>query len=206
MTPTCPFKVVINESEPEPFTFATMKVSVRGEQQKLFVPTITKTLAIGSYSIEGLEDQIVIVHKTIERLFLLCGTERAAFEQELERLATIRSAHLVLPCALGEVFTSQVDSKINRKSVAASLVAWQARYRVAVWYADKWAEWQTFEILRRFFDDHQRRAAGEVVGVGAAAVRENEREHAAWRKDVRQKSRSGIERENLRAIGSLIDP
>jgi hypothetical protein len=178
MFPSNSFTVVVDRSEPEPLMFGSIKTRSReGGETTLFVPTVRRALPARGYSIDGFEDRIVIAHRSLERLFFDCGTGRAAFEDVLERLASIPSSHLVCAFGLGEIFSAPAESRISRKSVFASVTAWQARYRLAVWYAGRHhAEVQVFEILRRFYEDRQRREAGEVLGPGSAVLRDYEKQ------------------------------
>ena len=89
----------------------------------------------------------------------------------------VPSAHLMLEFSLADIFEAPTVSRISRRSVAGSLLAWSERYGVRVWFAGsrRAAEWTTFQILRRFHDDHERRAAGELLGPGQAAAERIER-------------------------------
>jgi ERCC4-type nuclease len=169
---------VVDTREQRPDRFARIRQRVDKQDVPFAVPTITATLATADYSIHGHEQAIVIERKaSLDELCTCVGSDRQRFEAELKRMAAIPSAHVVLEFTFGDIFEAPATSKISRRAVAGSLLAWSHRFGVRVWFAGNRsaAEWLTYHLLHRWYDDHTRRESGEVLGAGAAVTREHER-------------------------------
>ena len=116
------------------------------------------TLASGDYSIKGLEDKVAIERKSLIDLFGTVGRGRDRFERELERLAKMRFAVVVIEADLHIIATRPpARSQLPPKVVARSIAAWSMRYGVHFHdrrnraLAEKW----TYILLERFWNDLQ---------------------------------------------------
>lgn len=120
----CPeeFIVAIDTREQRPYSFA-------------FFPTETKTLKTGDYSIVGLEDRVAIERKSKIDAYGSFGRGRKRFERELQRLARLDYAALVIESSLIDFLTRPEFSRMNPKSAMASAIAWSVKYRVHVFFA-----------------------------------------------------------------------
>src|SRR3972149_8021943 len=101
MDHVAPFTISIDTREQRPYEFARIIERVDGETVPVKVLTVVRTLTTGEYSNAGMEKDVSIERKcSIDELASCVGAERRRFEAELERLAAIPSAHLVLEFSL----------------------------------------------------------------------------------------------------------
>lgn len=141
--------IIQDTREQTPYTFACITP-----------PLLVKVanLASGDYSIKGLEDQIAIERKSLIDLFGTVGRGRDRFERELEGLAKMRFAVVVIEADLHIIATRPpARSKLPPKVVVRSIAARSMRYgvhfercpgRVA---AEVW----TYLLLERCWNDLQ---------------------------------------------------
>lgn len=174
----CPFSVVINSREREPYRFQNMKE--RGPKKRpLTIPKLRRPLwtentraidikgdtyqiGLADYTIEGLEQQVQIERKTLADLFGALGVRRFCFEAQIKRLHE--------DCQYAEVVIEGDWSAIchwtghgpTPQSVIGTIKAWQQRYHNVHWnlYRDREsAEQFTFRALERFWIDRQKQTA-----------------------------------------------
>ena len=123
------------------------------------------TLTTGDYSLKGLENQITIERKNLSDAFGTFGRGRARWERELERMAGYQFAAVVIEGDWNAIVRRPpARSRLNPKTVVASIAAWSQRYRVHFWTCPnrEFAERYTFRLLERFWKD--RRLALEKNG------------------------------------------
>jgi ERCC4-type nuclease len=117
------------------------------------------TLSTGDYSLKGLEDRISVERKSLADAFGTFGQGRDRFEKELERLSRLRFAAVVIESPWEQIILQPPKrSKLNPKTIHASIVAWQIRYRtIHFWTCPNriFAERTTYRLLKRFWDDLQ---------------------------------------------------
>lgn len=117
------------------------------------------TLVSGDYSLKGLTDQISIERKSLPDAFSTFGQGRERFERELSRLSQMRFAAVMIEAPWEQIILQPPRrSKLNPKTIHASIVAWQIRYRtIHFWDCPNriFAERTTYRLLKRFWDDIQ---------------------------------------------------
>ncbi|MCP4662409.1 MAG: hypothetical protein GY856_43985 [bacterium] len=119
-----------------------------------------RTLPTGDYSIVGLEDQVAIERKTKADAYGSLGQGRARFRREVERLADLDYAAIVVEATVPGFLHRPPHCKMNPRSAIGSLLAWSVRYRVPVFFAGDRAHGQalTHKLLQMY---HKYR--GEVI-------------------------------------------
>lgn len=118
----CP-TIVIDTREQNPLTFHNL-------------PTEPGTLAVGDYSVKGLEHLVAVERKSLDDLLACVGRERERFERELSRMRAYRYRHLVVEADSKTLLSGRWQrSRVTAASACGSLAAWAARYGVAVWFA-----------------------------------------------------------------------
>lgn len=155
----CPFTIVVDTREQRPYTFAAVVSDARHAYRPWDVPLHGATLGQGDYSIQGKETEIAIERKSKADLFSTLGQGRARFGRELERLCGLEAAYVVVEAEWREVIGEPPPySRLNPRTVHASIVAWQHRYRGIHWWfcpGRDFAERTTFRLLERFWRDLQ---------------------------------------------------
>lgn len=91
------------------------------------------------------------------------------FIKELERLAAMDFAGVVVEATLETIMTAPpVRSRVNPRSIFASIIAWQQRFTRVHWYfagSREVGEAITIRVLDRFWREQAARA--ELTGAGA---------------------------------------
>jgi hypothetical protein len=103
-----PFTVLVDTREQTPYEFIGLLTDADQGFEPLNVLTTRRTLASGDYSIEGMDSEIAIERKSVADLFGTLGQGRARFVRELERLAKLQFAAVVVEGAWSEIL---VDPK-----------------------------------------------------------------------------------------------
>lgn len=161
-----PFTVLIDAQEKQPFTFKGMLAD--GTDAPLIVQTEWKSLgeSWGDYSLAGYEGRCHVERKSADDAagtILGWGDRRERFERELERLAGIDCAAVVVECTLATLL-GQVPARgkksidENRKILFRQVLAWLQDYRVPWLFCDsrRMAEVATFRILDRYWRKQQK--------------------------------------------------
>ena len=97
--------IIVDTREQKPYRFDQFEVTV-------------KALATGDYSLAGLENQVAIERKTKNDAYSSIGRARARFERELERLARLRYAAIVIEASLTDFLQAPRFSGMNSRPVA----------------------------------------------------------------------------------------
>jgi len=114
------------------------------------------TLATGDYSLKGLESQITIERKSLSDAFGTFGRGRRRFQLELERMAGYQFAAVIIEADWHTIVRRPpARSKLNPKTVLASIIAWSQRFRVHFFTCPDrhFAERFTYRLLDRFYRD-----------------------------------------------------
>jgi ERCC4-type nuclease len=111
-------------------------IDTREQRPYPLLPSVRKTLRTGDYSVLGLEDRVTIERKSQKDAYATLGQDRDRFERELERMAEMDYAAIVLECSLSDFLIPPVRSRVNPQSAIGSVVAWTVRYRIPVFFAD----------------------------------------------------------------------
>lgn len=117
-----------------------------------FPGAITRALPAGDYSLDGMEHRVAVERKTIADCYASLGRGRARFEREMERLARMDFAAVVVEATLAEFLRGAPFSRLPPKAAINSLIAWAVRYRVCVFFAGdrRYARSLTYRLLEKF--------------------------------------------------------
>ena len=110
-------------------------VDTREQKPYRFERFEVKTLPTGDYSIVGLEDRVAIERKTKSDAYSTIGRGRARFESELERLARLSYAAIVIESSLTDFLQAPAFSRMNSSVAVKSLLAWSVKHRLNVFFA-----------------------------------------------------------------------
>jgi ERCC4-type nuclease len=153
-----PAAVLIDTREQIAFTFEGLKSDAKDGCLPLRVETKRATLASGDYSIDGFPGRVAVERKSLEDLYATLGRGRNRFQCELERLADLDFAAVVVEADWPTVLRGLPErSRLNPKTVFRSVIAWQQRFRTVHWWfcpGRSFAEAVTLRLLERFWKDH----------------------------------------------------
>jgi len=122
------------------------------------------TLATGDYSLKGLTDKVGIERKSLADCYSTFGQGRARFQRELERAIGFQFFAVVIEADFHTIVKHPpTRSRLNPKTVIASIAAWSMRYRVHFWTCPnrEFAERYTYRLLERFWRDWERELRGK---------------------------------------------
>ncbi|HEY1189545.1 MAG TPA: ERCC4 domain-containing protein [Gemmata sp.] len=153
--------VLIDTREQLPFSFEGLMCDKADGGGPLTVETQRATLRSGDYSLYGFETLVAIERKSLSDLYGTLGQGRERFERELERLAAMRWAAVVIEADLAEIITQPPPhSQLDPKTVFRSILAWSVRYPNVHWLPcgdRRLAEVTTFRLLERFVKEYTSR-------------------------------------------------
>jgi len=140
------FVIAVDSREKHPYHFALSE---------------TRNLKTGDYSVVGLEERVAIERKRLEELYTVTGRDRDRFTRELERMAGLDYAALVIEADLPQILRGAVFSQVSPKAVIRSLVSWSVRYRVFVFFAGdrRHANALTCRLLEQYWKHHHEHVA-----------------------------------------------
>lgn len=162
----CPFTVLIDSAEQQPFSFTGFKADAEFGSRPLIVPTEWRCLgrfptSNGDYSIDGYVGRIGIERKSISDLYgtiLGFRDRRKRFEKELENLSAMHKGFVVVEGNLDDVLREAPQwgkrtPAENRKSLFRSILAYKMRYSVQWEFAAdrRGAEVWTFRALEKYW-------------------------------------------------------
>lgn len=120
------------------------------------------TLRQGDYSLWGCHDRVAVERKSKADLFATLGQGRDRFERELERMASLEFAAVVVEAEWSEVLSDPPrHSDLNPKTVFRSVIAWQQRNPWIHWWfvgGRRMGEVTTLRILERFWKDQKQKS------------------------------------------------
>jgi len=128
------------------------------EQLPLALPNSEiHTLHVGDYSLEGLEDVVVVERKSLADLFGCIGRERERFERELQSLSKIPYPALVIEASMADVLAGARFSEVHPHAAVGSIIAWSVRYRIPVWLCGdrRAAAGTVYKILLKAAEEYQ---------------------------------------------------
>ena len=144
-----PFEILVDTREQRPYLFDSIKP----------IPaTSVTTLKTGDYSLSGFSDEIIIERKSLADAFQTFGKGRQRFIRELERMSKYNFAIVIIEADWLTILRHPpARSRLNPKSVYASIVAWMQRYNVHFMTAPNraFAEKTTYRLLDRYYRDYQ---------------------------------------------------
>ncbi len=149
--------------EAAPTAVFTIAIDTREQLPYVFPGAVTKTLPSGDYSIVGLETQVAIERKSKTDAYGSLGQGRSRFRREVERLAAMDFAAIVVEDTLSGFLCRPPYSKMSPRSAIGSLLAWSVRYRVPVYFAGdrQYARALTQKLLEMYWRYHQKEPADD---------------------------------------------
>ena len=145
------------EPAPELAQEPVIVVDTREQKPYRFTRCQVKTLPTGDYSLVGLEDCIAIERKSAADLAGSLGSGRARFRRELERLAQLDYAAIVVEASLKQLLQPPPFSRMHPKAVVNSMLAWSVQYRMPVFFAGDRAHGHavTYQLLTKYWRYHR---------------------------------------------------
>ena len=120
--------VVIDSAEHMGYTFERFA--------NWFSGTVRKRLAVGDYTLLGMEEEVIVERKTVPDLVKSMIQERNDFIKKCERLSAFKKSCLVVEGSLSDVKTPYEDSQSHPNAVLGSLLAAQERWNIPVYFLD----------------------------------------------------------------------
>lgn len=153
--PLFPHTVLIDTREQTPFTFDD---TIPADQEfgggiwRVNVERVA--LPSGDYSLDGWAAAVACERKSKADLFGTVGQGRERFVRELERLAEMTFAAVVVEADWATIYNDPPPfTDLKPKTIYRSVLAWQQRYPNVHWWlcpGREFAEVTTFRILERF--------------------------------------------------------
>ncbi len=157
----CPFTVVIDTREQQPYTFTNLK-SARGNHP-ITVPTVRLALPTGDYAVLG-HGRFVVERKSKADLW---GSivKRENFEGRLARMVDqFDTSAIVVEDEISSIRRSPPPhTRYPVKSVLRTIQAWSIRYPTVHWWfmpGREVAEVWTFRLLEKFYEHQVSRMGG----------------------------------------------
>lgn len=162
-----PAVVLVDSREQLPYEFAGLTADRRDGGGLLAVTVRRAGLPTGDYSLDGYTDRVAVERKSLNDLYHTLGQERERFERELERLAAMTWAAVVVEAEWSVILGNPpAHSKLNPKTVLRSVLAWQQRFPNVHWLPmpdRRFAEAVTLRALERFLKERQREKHDEAA-------------------------------------------
>jgi len=156
----CPFTILVDGREKAPYTFSGIRANADRGHRILEIPRKWAHLQTGDYTIEGMEDLVAVERKSLEDLYSTLGQHRERFEREMQRLAAMEHAAVVIEADWWRILQRPPTmSRLLPKTVFRTALSWAERYGVH-WLAmpdRRLAEITTFRILECFFNHKQKK-------------------------------------------------
>lgn len=152
---TCPFSVIVDSREQAPWHFTGIECDKTGSP--LIVPLVNTALVSGDYSIEGFENSVAIERKSPGDFRGSITADRDRFEREMERLAKLEYAAVVIEADWKELLEPAQHSRVSPTAIARTIQSWSIRYGVHFFPMPgrRFAEVWTFRLLSMFWRQKQ---------------------------------------------------
>ncbi len=113
---------------------------------------MVKGLKTGDYTLEGLEDKVVVERKSKTDCYSSMGAGRKRFHNEFKRMAKFDYAAIVLECSLADFLIPPPFSKLSPKSAINTLISWSIQYGVHIFFAEdrRRGRGVTYRILEKY--------------------------------------------------------
>lgn len=151
-----PFTIVVDTREQMPWWFTGIPADADKPGEVIHATTKRGGLASGDYSVEGLETRVAIERKSVADLFASVGRERDRFEREIERLAAMEVAAVVVEGDVAEIAANPPpNTRMKPKAVLRTMLSWSLRYPRVHWWpmpSRRLAEIWTYHLLRRSWE------------------------------------------------------
>ncbi|MBT3368447.1 MAG: hypothetical protein HN416_14945 [Nitrospina sp.] len=109
--------VLVDTREQNPFSLEPMKIKKTG-------------LITGDYTLEGLEEIVLVERKELSDLVGCITSGRERFERELLRMKAYPSKCVVVEGGWSELESGSYRSRVNPKAVTHTIASWISRYGV----------------------------------------------------------------------------
>lgn len=174
-----PFTLVIDTREQLPWDFADIPADAHQGGPAggcvvvpvVVVPVVVGTLGAGDYSVQGWESRVAVERKSAADLVGTIGQGRDRFERELERLAVMDFATVVVEAELSELkLNPPPHSQLQFKTITRSVQAWQQRYPRVHWMflpGRRAAMLWGYRVLERWVKERERERGKEGAEVEA---------------------------------------
>jgi ERCC4-type nuclease len=114
--------IVVDTREQNPFSFARF--------QGWFTSVEKRALAIGDYTVAGLESSCIVERKELGDLVRSFTVERPAFIERLRRMSEVPDRLLIITAGMSQVKSLYEHSPANPNQITQSLIAAMAGLRV----------------------------------------------------------------------------
>ncbi|MCG3204350.1 MAG: hypothetical protein KCHDKBKB_01065 [Elusimicrobia bacterium] len=150
-------------TKPEAERSLSIIIDSREQQPYEYLGAAVMALRSGDYSLFGYETKVAIERKSLQDVFNSVGAQRKRFEREVQRLAAMDYAAIVVEATLEECLTPPPYSQMNPKAVVNTLLAWSVKYRLAVFFAGnrRFGRAVTYRLLEKFFNYQQEKRSGK---------------------------------------------
>lgn len=138
------FILIIDSREQEPYF-------IKDGKPILGIPMIRVKLGAGDYSVKGFENSISIERKSLTDFYNCVGNSRTRFEKELERLQSYEWRGLVIESTESGLYFPQLYSAIHPESVRGSLVSFDVKWGLHIFYAENRQAGQRWTIDRLIY-------------------------------------------------------
>ncbi len=116
-------RVVVDTREQEPYHFDPESVTAT-----------RRALPAGDYSLEGWEDQVAVERKTLEDLVGTVIRSRKRFHRELERLADLEAACIVVEANLSDMLAERYRSGAHPNAVLGAVLSIVVDFDIPVFF------------------------------------------------------------------------
>lgn len=113
-----------------------------------FSGTVRKRLAVGDYTLQDMEEEVIVERKTVPDLVSSIIQDRKDFIKKCERLSKFRKRCLVIEGSLSSIKTPYEDSQAHPNAVLGSLLAAQERWDIPVCFVDEFLLAEEFVASR----------------------------------------------------------
>ncbi len=113
--------LIIDTREQAPFRFPEETIAV-----------IRRALPAGDYTLEGLEDHVVVERKSLDDLVKTLIQDRERFHRELKKLQVIPGACVVVEAGLNDLLSHQYKSGAHPNAVLGAVLAVMVDFQVPV--------------------------------------------------------------------------
>jgi len=137
-------------------------IDTREQLPYRFPNAITGTLTTGDYSLVGFEDRIAIERKTKSDAYRSLGRGRARFQREVQRLAQLDYAAIVIESDLSGFLQQPLFSRLSPNSAIGTLLSWSVQYGIHTFFAGDRRRGNnlTRQLLMKFWSFNERAARG----------------------------------------------
>ena len=119
------------------------------------LPIIHKALKDGDYSIPGFEEMFCIERKRTSDLLSYVGSERQSRTiKKMERFSKMKWVGLAIEASEDDILTQNMFSKVNPETVRQSLVSFEIRVGIHIYYSrsrenvDRWVLDRAIKFFR----------------------------------------------------------